>query len=61
MIILTHFEKLWLNSRGGRNASDVLVDEAGKKYVLMSSGKKGKDVAVYIPEEKEIIRIFNEK
>lgn len=51
--MITYLEQAWLNSRGGRTENDVLVDEFGK-YVLMSSGEKGKDMKVYIPTAEEI-------
>ncbi len=32
---LTNKEAIWLQQHGGRNETDVLVDEEHKKYVLM--------------------------
>lgn len=48
---------MWLRAMGGRNASDVNIDEESKKYVLMGDGKWN-DVRVYIPDEKEIKKIL---
>lgn len=56
--MITYIEEMWLNSRGGRTESDVLVGEFGK-YVLMSSGVKGKDIKVYIPIREEILKKSN--
>lgn len=61
MIILSRLEKKWLDSRGGRNESDVLVDENGVRYILMTSGEKGKDIKVVVPSDTEILRLFNKK
>lgn len=43
----------WLNSRGGRDWSDLLKDEQGE-YVLMGDGKDGQK-KVYLPTVDEII------
>jgi hypothetical protein len=40
-IKLSRNEHLWLDQRGGRKMIDVLFDEEGRKYVLMSDGKGG--------------------
>jgi hypothetical protein len=61
MITINYLERAWLNSRGGRNESDVLVDETGRRYVMMSAGVKDKEIPVYIPEDKEIVRLFKKK
>lgn len=46
-IKLTHTQIHWLDSRGGRNASDVEQDEDGL-YVLMGNGRGG-EAKVYLP------------
>lgn len=46
---LTDFQKKWLDSRGGRNESDVLEDAEGL-YVLMGDGQGG-EKKVYIPKK----------
>jgi hypothetical protein len=38
----------FLDSRGGRTAKDIEVDEKGL-YILMGSGSKGKDIKVRLP------------
>jgi hypothetical protein len=41
----------WLNSRGGRDISDLLRDEESKKfYILMSNGSDREYQRVYVPE-----------
>lgn len=45
---VTNREQKWLYSRGGRLPKDVLVDEDGDKFVLMSDGI-GNEVKIYLP------------
>lgn len=48
---LTHNQKIWLDSRGGRTNYDVEIDKKGF-YVLMGNGRGG-EFRVYLPKEDE--------
>lgn len=37
---ITGKDMVWLNSRGGRDSTDVEIDEMGRKYVLMWSAEE---------------------
>lgn len=50
---ITHKQKKWLDDRGGRNISDVLVNPDGTIYTLMGNGAGG-DMKVYVPNDKQI-------
>lgn len=58
--MITYLEKAWLNSRGGRTEDDVKTDERGQ-YVLMTTGKQGVNMKVYIPSGPEISAKLNSK
>lgn len=47
-INLTRKQTKWLDSRGGRNISDVELDEKGP-FILMGSGD-GKDIKIHLPK-----------
>lgn len=53
---LTYLQQLWLNSRGGRNISDVIVID-GELFIAMRSG--GKWVPTLIPNDRQIKRIYH--
>lgn len=53
MIDLTYEQKKWLNSRGGRNISDVREDKRG--FYVMFGLKE--DQKVYIPKGTNIKRL----
>lgn len=54
--MLNDLEKRWLESRGGRNASDVFMDEQGQKFVIMGSRLGPK--RVYIPSPYVLKQMF---
>lgn len=47
---LTKKQKMWLNSRAGRNETDVFESEGGL-YVFMYNGEFNRDEKVYLPVE----------
>lgn len=47
-ITLTHKQRVWLDSRGGRNQNDVLIDSDNQLFVVMTDGF-GNDIPVYLP------------
>lgn len=47
---LTELQKKWLWNHGGRTMGDVLKDEDGRNYVLMSDKRNW--AKVYIPSHK---------
>ena len=44
---LTRKQNKWLEQNGGRNETDVLQDERGRKFVFMSI--PGGEESVYLP------------
>lgn len=48
---LTYLQQLWLNSRGGRNISDVIVID-GELFIAMRSG--GMWIPKLIPSDRTI-------
>jgi hypothetical protein len=55
---LSVLEKWWLNSRGGRNGSDVFLDICGNKYIMMHD-YRGEEKRVYLPNELQIKNEIN--
>ena len=56
---LSELEIKWLRTRGGRTNSDV-YEGKGRKYVIMID-RNGIDTKVYIPDNKELHKLFNIK
>ena len=57
MVILTTLQRLWLNSRGGRDESDVFVDSNNDLYIEMLSNHRLEKII--IPTDNRIRKEYH--
>lgn len=49
---LTFKEEQWLRTHAGRNSADLFMDEEGRKFVMMWSGKNHEEVKIYLNQHE---------